>query len=86
MTRLFIANLSFDKVAETELRDAFEKFGEVKDVCLIRRDGDLSRGFGFVEMATQEDADRAMKDLNGREFFGRRLVVQEATERRNKDA
>ena len=75
--KLFVSNLHFTKVAETELRDAFEKFGEVRDVRLIRRD-ERSRGFAFIILATHEDGDRAMKELNGKDFFGRPMSVVEA--------
>jgi cold-inducible RNA-binding protein len=77
VSKLFVSNLEFYKVSETELRDAFEKYGEVRDVRVIRRD-ERSRGFAFIVMATHEDADRAMKELNGTDFFGRPISVVEA--------
>jgi len=75
--KLFVSNLSFDKVAETELRDAFEKFGQVRDVRLIRRD-ERSRGFAFVVMATHEDGETAIRELSGKDFYGRPISIVEA--------
>ncbi len=77
MTRLFVSNLAFDTVGETELRDLFEKYGRVMDVRVIRRD-DRSRGFGFVTFANEDDATRAKIELNDTEFCGRRLRIEEA--------
>ena len=79
--KLFVSNLSFDKVSETELRDAFEKFGQVRAVRLIRRD-ERSRGFGFVEMSTQEDGETAIRELHGTDFFGRPISIVEARDAR----
>ena len=77
MTRLFVSNLAFDTVGETELRDLFENYGRVLDVRVIRRD-DRSRGFGFVAFANEDDATRARIELNDKDFYGRRLHVEEA--------
>ena len=79
---LYVYNLSFDKVGETELRDLFEQYGVVKDVRLIRdRQTDKSRGFGFVTFRERQDGLRACEALNNTEFFGRTLYVHEAEER-----
>ncbi len=82
---IYVGNLSRD-VTEAELREAFEAFGEVT-TCNIITDkfSGESRGFGFVEMPTQAEAQAAMDELNGKEMKGRELNVNEArprTERR----
>jgi RNA recognition motif-containing protein len=72
---LYIGNLSYD-ATEDELRQHFAQHGEVKSVKIVTdRDTGRPRGFGFVEM---ENADKAMDELNGKEFKGRNLRVNEA--------
>ena len=81
-TRLFVGNLPFS-ADEQQIRELFEQDGRtVTDVKLITdRDTGRPRGFGFVEMGRPEDVDGAVRDLNGQEFGGRRLTVNEARER-----
>ncbi len=78
MKNLYVGNLSYT-LSEDELRSAFEQFGEIASCRIIRdrQTGD-SRGFGFVEMATDEAAQAAMDNLNGAEVGGRRLRINEA--------
>lgn len=80
-TRLYVGNLPFDTDA-SQLRTLFQEGGrQVTDVKVITdRDTGRSRGFAFVEMGSQEDADAAVNALNGREFGGRMLTVNEARE------
>jgi RNA recognition motif-containing protein len=79
---LYVSNLSFGKVGETELRDLFEQYGKVVDVRVIRdRETDLSRGFGFVQFQDSAEAERAMAELHHTEFHGRQLWVTKAKER-----
>ncbi len=80
--RLFVGNLPFS-ADEQQVRELFEQDGRtVTDVKLITdRDTGRPRGFGFVEMGSPEDADGAVRDLNGQDFGGRRLTVNEARER-----
>lgn len=82
---IYIGNLSRD-VTESELQEAFEAFGEVASVKIITdRFTGASRGFGFVEMPVEEEAKKAMADLNGKDMKGRTVTVNEArprTERR----
>jgi len=81
MKRMYVGNLPYSS-SEEEVRELFEQFGEVKSVSLIQdRETGRSRGFGFVEM-TEENADKAMTSLNGTEFGGRTLRVNEARPRR----
>ena len=78
-TRLYVGNLPFT-ADETQIRDLFAQSGRtVSEVKLVTdRDTGRPRGFGFVEMGSSEDADGAIRDLNGKDFGGRNLVVNEA--------
>ena len=81
MTKLYVGNLPFTATDEA-VRALFSKHGTVEKVSLITdRDTGRPRGFGFVEMGSSEDADGAIRDLNGRDFGGRALTVNEAKER-----
>ena len=81
-TRLYVGNLPFS-ADETQIRDLFSQDGRsVTEVKLVTdRDTGRPRGFGFVEMGSNEDADGAIRELNGRDFGGRALTVNEAKER-----
>ena len=80
-TRLYVGNLPFD-TNESQLRELFQGGGwQVSDEKIITdRDTGRPRGFAFVEMASQADAQAAINALNGREFGGRALTVNEARE------
>jgi RNA recognition motif-containing protein len=76
-----VGNLSFD-VNEEDLRKAFEDFGKIESVNLIKdKYSGQSRGFGFVEMSDKAEAQSAVKGLNGKELKGRALSVNEARPR-----
>jgi RNA recognition motif-containing protein len=76
--RLFVGNLAYD-VDESELETAFADHGTVVSAVVIRdRETGRSRGFGFVEMETEEEAENAAGALDGFELDGRRLRVNEA--------
>jgi len=76
--RLYVGNLSYD-ATEGSLNELFSQFGSVDSVKLITdRDTGRSKGFGFVEMGTEEAAQKAIAELNERELQGRRLTVNEA--------
>lgn len=78
MKNIFVGNLSFGST-EDSVRSLFEAYGQVDKVNLITdRDTGQPRGFGFVEMSVNADADRAIAELNGRELDGRALNVNEA--------
>jgi RNA recognition motif-containing protein len=81
-TRLYVGNLPFS-ADESQIRDLFAQGGRtVNEVKLVTdRDTGRPRGFGFVEMGSSEEADGAIRDLNGYEFGGRALTVNEARER-----
>ena len=80
-TRLYVGNLPFD-VDEAQLRTLFQEGGrQVAEVKMITdRDTGRPRGFAFVEMTSQEDAQAAIAAMNGREVGGRALTVNEARE------
>ena len=84
-TRLYVGNLSWNTM-EDDLIAAFEQDGRsVKSVRIITdRETGRSRGFGFVEMETQEDAQAAIDAMNGVELDGRPLRVNEAQERQDR--
>lgn len=72
--KLFVASLSF-KIRDAELTEIFASVGNVVSAkVILDRDG-RSKGFGFVEMATQEEAEQAITKLNGSNQFGRDIVV-----------
>ena len=74
--KLYVGNLSFE-TTESELKDLFGRAGSVETVRIITdRDTGRSKGFGFVEM--QEGGDKAIAAMNGKEFNGRSLTVNEA--------
>ncbi len=79
--RLYVGNLSFQATTET-LRDAFAAHGVVTDVHVVTdRDSGQSRGFGFVTMGSDQEAQAAMAAMNGQMLDGRSLRVNEAEER-----
>jgi len=82
MTRkLYVGGLSFD-TTEDRLREEFAKFGTVESATVIRdRDSDRSRGFGFVEMSTDSEAEEAIRGLNSTTLDGREITVNYARER-----
>jgi len=78
MKNIFVGNLSFG-ATEDAVRALFEAYGTVERVSIVTdRDTGQPRGFGFVEMSANADADRAIAELNGRELDGRALNVNEA--------
>ena len=78
---IYVGNLSYN-MSEGELRDAFSPFGEVSSVkILVDRETGRSRGFGFVEMPNQGEAETAITQLNGKDLGGRALRINEARPR-----
>lgn len=81
---IYVGNLSY-QVTEDELRLAFESFGQVDSVKIIKdKYSGQSKGFGFVEMPSAEEARSAITDLNGKQLNGRTLKVNEARHRSEK--
>jgi cold-inducible RNA-binding protein len=84
-SKLYVGNLSFD-VAEQDLQELFASHGEVISAKVIMdRETGRPRGFGFVEMAQAEDAQKAIQGLDGRDFKGRNLKVNVAQPRENRN-
>jgi len=76
--KIYIGNFSFN-MTEQELKSLFEPYGAVESATLVTdRDTGRSRGFGFVSMTNDEEAEKAMAALNGRDSGGRALTVNEA--------
>ena len=82
--KLYVGNLSFN-IGTQELEEIFGEVGTVESANIIEdRDTGRSRGFGFVEMSSKEEGENAIATLNGKEFDGRQLTVNEAKPRENR--
>ncbi|SRR5258708_89003 len=82
---IFVGSLPF-KIEEADLKELFEAFGEVSSVKIINdRESGRSKGFGFIEMADDEAAKKAIADLNGSEVGGRNIVVNQAEDKKPRD-
>ena len=78
MKNIFVGNLDFN-TTEDDLRQLFATYGQVDRVSIMTdRDTGRSRGFGFVEMSSSEDGEKAIAALNGSQLGGRKLNVNEA--------
>lgn len=78
MKNIFVGNLSFG-VTEDAVRSLFEQYGAVERVSIVTdRDTGRAKGFGFVEMTGDAEAERAINSLNGQELDGRNLTINEA--------
>jgi RNA recognition motif-containing protein len=78
---IYVGNLSYD-VSEENLRQAFEAFGQVSSARIVKdKYSGQPRGFGFVEMPNQAEAQEAIKSLNGKELLGKQMSVNEARPR-----
>jgi cold-inducible RNA-binding protein len=84
-TNLYVGNLSYDTTEDT-LRTLFAEFGEITSVNVITdRDTGRSKGFGFVEMASEQEADAAIQALSGKSVDGREIRVDKAKPRVERD-
>jgi RNA recognition motif-containing protein len=77
--KLYVGNLSYS-VTDQELKELFAQYGEVKQSNVIE-----GKGFGFIEMVSSDDAEKARKELNGSEFKGRALRIEEARPQKPKE-
>jgi RNA recognition motif-containing protein len=83
--KLYVGNLSYN-TTEDGLRNLFSDFGNVASAKIIfDRETGNSKGFGFIEMTTEEEANAAIAGTNGREFEGRQLRVNEAMDKPRRD-
>jgi len=81
MKNIYVGNLDFN-VSEDELRQAFSAYGQVDNVTILKdRDTGQPRGFGFVEMASAEEAQKAISMFHGQDFMGRTITVNVARPR-----
>ena len=79
--KMYVGNLSYD-VTQEELQALFEAHGAVSDVFIVKdRESGRPRGFAFVTMETKESMDAAIEALNGADFMGRNLAINEARPR-----
>lgn len=84
--KLFIGNLSF-KATEADLQQLFSEAGEVVSARVITdRETNRPRGFGFVEMASREEAEKAIQMFDGHDLIGRPIAVNEARPREDRPA
>src|SRR5258708_40164474 len=82
--KLYVGNISF-KTTNQDLNDLFGEIGTVESANVVEdRETGRSRGFGFVEMASKEEAENAIAQLNGKEVDGRELKVNEAKPREDR--
>jgi len=78
---IYVGNLSYG-ISDEKLREVFEAYGEVNSANVIRfRDSGRSKGFGFVEMENDEEAQQAIENLDGEEIDGRSIKVNKARPR-----
>ena len=83
--KIYVGNLSF-QTTEADLSDMFGAIGQVESVQIITdRDTGRSKGFGFVQMADDAAAEKAIEQLNGKEVGGRNLTVNEARPMQKRD-
>ena len=82
--KLYVGNLSF-QTSSFDLDELFAGIGTVESASVVEdRETGRSRGFGFVEMANQEDGEKAIAELNGTDFAGREIKVNEAKPREDR--
>ena len=80
-TKMYVGNLSYDST-DSDIRELFEAHGNVSDVFIVKdRESGRPRGFAFVSMETPEEMNAAIEGLNGAEFAGRVLTINEARPR-----
>ena len=78
MRKMYVGNISYN-ATEEELRELFSEYGEIESLKIMKdKFTDRSKGFGFIEMANEEDAKKAITTLNGKDFMGKSLRVAEA--------
>jgi len=84
VVNIYIGNLPYN-TNDQELQDLFSQFGEVAKISIVSdRETGRSRGFGFVEMTNDDEGRRAIEELNGKDYGGRALTVNEARPRENR--
>ena len=78
MRKIYVGNIAFN-ATEQDLRDLFSEYGEIESLKIMKDNfTERSKGFGFIEMVSEEDAKKAIATLNGKDFKGKSLTVAEA--------
>jgi RNA recognition motif-containing protein len=78
MRKIYVGNIAFN-ATEQDLRDLFSEYGEIESLKIMKdKFTEESKGFGFIEMVSEEDAKKAIAALNGKDFKGKSLTVAEA--------
>jgi RNA recognition motif-containing protein len=78
MRKIYVGNIAFN-ATEQDLRDLFSEYGEIESLKIMKdKFTEESKGFGFIEMVSEEDAKKAIATLNGKDFKGKSLTVAEA--------
>ena len=78
MKKMYVGNIPYN-ATEAELRELFSEYGEIESLQIMKDQvTDRSRGFGFIEMASDEDTKKAIEALDGKDFMGKSLKVNEA--------
>ncbi len=78
MKKMYIGNIAFN-ATEQDLREFFSEYGEIESLKIIKDNfTERSKGFGFIEMVDENDAKKAIANLNGKDFMGKSLTVAEA--------
>ncbi len=84
--KLYVGNLLYE-LTEDQLKELFSQAGNVVSATIIRYpDSGRSKGFGFVEMSNEEEAQKAVDTLNGQDYNGRKLIVSEARPQKPRDS
>lgn len=79
--KLFVGNISWN-TSDDQLKEAFAQFGEIEEAVIIKdKFSGRSKGFGFVTFTNDEEGDKAIEEMNGKEIDGRELTVNEARPR-----
>jgi RNA recognition motif-containing protein len=85
MKKMYVGNIPYN-ATEEDLRELFSECGEIESLKIIQDQfTNRSRGFGFVEMANEEDTKKAIESLNGKDFMGKNLTVNEARPQQKRD-
>ena len=78
MRKMYVGNIPYN-ATEQDLRELFSEYGEIESLKIMKDQfTERSKGFGFIEMANEEDAKKAIATLNGKDFMGKSLTVAEA--------
>lgn len=78
MKKMYVGNIAYN-ATEQDLRELFSEYGEIESLKIMKDNfTERSKGFGFIEMADEDDAKKAIAALNGKDFMGKTLAVAEA--------